>query len=120
MPHHPPALAAPARRPRHLIDPENPRPRRKDRMSLGRVQIWVLSTLAQTTILHMSVGLILAALHVEGADTVAQVGLLVNAGMFGVFSVVAGLAIHRRRILSWWLLLGWTPTLVGAWLVFWR
>jgi hypothetical protein len=108
----------PPRRRRHLMDPNNPRPpqRRRD-MSLSQVQRWVLSTLAVTTILHMSGGLVLAAFAVDTLD--ARIGLLVIAGLFGVMSVAAGLVIHQRRVVSWWLLLGWTPTLVGAYLLFW-
>jgi hypothetical protein len=34
-------------------------------------------------------------------------------------AVVAGLAIHRKRLLSWWVLLGWLPAVVGAYLLFW-
>jgi hypothetical protein len=39
-------------RSKHLMDPENPRPRRADPMSLSRVQAWVLSALTATTVLH--------------------------------------------------------------------
>ena len=99
------------------MDPNNPRPPQTNRdMSLSQVQKWVLSTLAVTTILHMSAGLVLAASAVGTLD--ARIGLLVIAGLFGVASVAAGLAIHQQRILSWWLLLGWAPTLVGAYLLF--
>ena len=111
------ADVAPARRRRHLIDLDNPPPPSpKYSMSLNRVQTWVLSTLAVATILHMSAGLVVAALFAPRMD--AKVGLLVIGGLFGVVSVAAGLAIHRRRILSWWLLLGWIPAVVGAYLAF--
>ncbi|MGZ8769217.1 hypothetical protein [Aeromicrobium sp.] len=69
-----------------------------------------------TTILHLSVGLILAALTLETATRSAEIGLNIIAGAFGVVAVAAGLAIHRRSVLSWWLLLGWIPTIVGLWL----
>ena len=105
---------------RHLLDLDNPQPRRADPMSLSTVQMWVLSTLAVTTILHMSAGLVLAAMYVGDCRPDAQVGLLVIAGLFGVMSVAAARAIHRKKLLSTWLVLGWVPTLVGAWLVFWR
>lgn len=108
----------PPRRRRHLMDPNNPRPPQTRRdMSLSQVQRWVLSTVTVTTILHMSAGLLLAAFAVDTLD--ARIGLLVIAGLFGVLSVAAGLAIHQRRILSWWLLLGCAPTLLGAYLLFW-
>jgi hypothetical protein len=104
------------RRARHLIDPANPPAPSRYSTELSSVQTWVLSTLAVTTILHMSAGLVVAAAFAQAMD--ARIGLLVIAGLFGVVSVAAGLAIHKRRILSWWLLLGWLPSIVGAWIVF--
>jgi hypothetical protein len=109
------------RRPRHLMDPSNPRPpvsNRRD-MSLTHVQQWIMSTLAVTTVLHFSAGLVLAAFYVGDERPDAQIGLLVIAGLFGVIAVAAGTGIHRKPILSWWLLLGWIPTVVGAYLLFW-
>ena len=35
------------------------------------------------------------------------------AGAFGVLAVAAGLAIHKRPLLTPWLLLGLLPALVG-------
>jgi hypothetical protein len=102
---------------KHLLDPEHPRPRRDDPMSLSSVQTWVLSALAVTTILHLSAGLTVAAAFVGDARAGARVGLLVIAGLFGVAAVGAGLAIHRHRLLSWWLLLGWVPAAIGACLI---
>ena len=104
-------------RPRkHLMDPHQPRPPQRYSMSLSRVQTWVLSTLAITTILHLSAGLVVAALFADRPD--ARVGLLVISGLFGVVAVAAGLAIHKKSLLSGWLLLGWLPALVGAYFVF--
>jgi hypothetical protein len=110
--------AAAPRRAKHLMDPNNPRPPQQYSMSLSRVQTWVLSTLAVITILHMSAGLVVAAIFTDEARTTSRVGLLVIAGLFGVVAVAAGLAIHKRSLLSWWLLLGWVPALVGAYLMF--
>jgi len=108
------------KRRRHLLDLDAPRrvvsdPAAEER-SLSRVQRWVMSTLAVITILHMSGGLILAAMHLEDATRSSQVGLTVIAGAFGVLAVLVGLAIHGRRLLSPWLLLGLLPTAVGLWL----
>ena len=108
------------KRRRHLLDLDAPRrvvsdPAAEER-SLSRVQRWVMSTLAVITILHMSGGLILAAMYLEDATRSSQIGLNVIAGAFGVLAVVVGLAIHGRRILSPWLLLGLLPTAVGLWL----
>ena len=101
------------------MDPNAPRPVRdpqtEDR-SLTRVQRWVMSTLAVTTLLHLSAGVIIAAIAESDPTLTAQIGLNVIAGAFGVGAVVAALAIHGRRILSWWLLLGLVPTVVGLWL----
>lgn len=108
------------KRRRHLLDLDAPRrvvsdPAAEER-SLSRVQRWVMSTLAVITILHLAGGLILAAMFLEDAPRSSQIGLNVIAGAFGVLAVVVGLAIHGRRILSPWLLLGLVPTLVGLWL----
>jgi len=109
------------RRARHLIDPTAPRPvrnLRQERESLTRVQQWVMSTLAVTTGLHMAAGLIVAAIFLDERGPVSQAGLNVIAGIFGVLSVATARAIHRRRLLSPWLLVGTLPTYVGLWLTF--
>ena len=112
----------PRKRPRHLIDPDAPRPARDlaaERRNLTRVQQWVLSALAVTTILHMSGGLILAAMFLpEERGVGAQVGLNVIAAAFGVMAVAVGFAVHRRSPLSPWLLLGLLPGALGIWLTF--
>jgi hypothetical protein len=104
------------KRRRHLMDPNAPRPVRdpdaEDR-SLTTVQRWVMSTLAVTTILHLSAGVIIAAATQSDPPLSAQIGLNIIAGALGVMAVVAALAIHGRSILSWWLLLGAVPTAVG-------
>lgn len=109
----------PVRRARHLIDPDAPRPVRNVReetRSLTRVQQWVMSTLAVTTILHFSAGLILAAMFLDDRGTSSQIGLDVIAGVFGVMAVAAAFAIHRKPVLTPWLLLGILPGVVGVWL----
>ena len=50
----------PVRRPRHLMDPANPVRQVNDR-AFTQVQRWVVSALAVVTILHLSVGLVIAA-----------------------------------------------------------
>ena len=107
------------KRRRHLMDPNAPRPVRDPRTedrSLTRVQQWVMSTLAVTTLLHLSAGVIIAAMAESNPTLSALIGLSIIAGAFGVMAVVAALAIHRRRILSWWLVVGPLPTAVGLWL----
>ncbi|MCW2736441.1 MAG: hypothetical protein JWN97_1085 [Nocardioides sp.] len=99
--------------PRRIVkDPE------KDARDLARVQRWVMSVLACTTILHLVVGLVVAAVMLDDAPDTSKVGLNVIAGIFGTIAVATGLAIHGRRILSPWLLLGVIPTAVGLWLTF--
>lgn len=104
----------------HLLDMDAPRrvvaDPEKDARDLARVQRWVMSTLAVTTILHLVVGLVVAGVMLDG-PTSSRVGLLVISGLFGAFAVAAGLAIHGRSVLSAWLLLGVVPTAVGLWLI---
>lgn len=101
---------------KHLMTPGAPRHVNQEPMSLGRVQRWVLSTLAATTILHLCAGLVVAAAYAERPD--ARIGLLVIGAIFGVIAVVAALVIHQHRVLSPWLLLGLLPGIVGAIIVF--
>jgi hypothetical protein len=68
----------------------------------------------------MSAGVLVAALFVPANRPDAQIGLSVIAGLFGVFAVAAGLAIHKRPVLTGWLLLGFIPTGVGIYLLFGR
>lgn len=101
---------------KHLMDPHNPRPQNREPMSLGRVQKWVLSTLAATTILHLAAGLVVAAIFAERLD--AQIGLLLIGAAFGVIAILAALIIHQHRVLSPWLLIGLAPSIVGALVIF--
>ncbi len=101
-------------RPRHLQDPANLQRDRNESPSLTRVQTWVMSVLAVTTILHLCVGLIIAAAFIDPVMTLERVGLLVIAGAFGVVAAAAGLAIHRHSLPTWWLLLGVLPAVAGA------
>lgn len=111
--------SSPPPRRKHLMDPDAPRRPSTSaaaQRSLTRVQRWVMSTLAVTTILHLSAGLVLAAMFLPEPRLDAQVGLNVIAAAFGVMAVAAGLAIHRRSVLSAWLALGLLPGLLGLWL----
>ena len=89
-------------------------------MSLSQVQRWVLSTLAVITVEHLAAGLVIAAIFMPDDRLDSRIGLLVIAGIFGVIAVVTALVIHQKPVLSPWLLLGPLPTVVGAYLVFWR
>jgi hypothetical protein len=112
---------APVRRPRHLLDPDNlatsHRTSQSSKESLHNVQRWVMSVLAVTTILHLAVGLVVAAFYIDAGRTDARVGLNLIAAAIGVLAVATGLVIHGKSALSPWLLLGLVPGLVGLWLV---
>ena len=120
------ASSVPARRTEkgrgHLLDLDAPRrvieDPEKDARDLARVQRWVMSTLAVTTILHLVVGMVVAAVMLDDAPDTSKIGLNVIAGIFGAMAVATGLAIHGKRIVSPWLLLGVVPTAVGLWLTF--
>jgi hypothetical protein len=105
---------------RHLMDPDAPRPARDTAAELRRlstVQRWVMSALVVTTIAHLSAGLVLLATHLPSPTRSAEIGLNVIAGAFGAVAVASALAIHQRRVVSWWLLLGLVPTAIGLWFV---
>lgn len=118
------ASSLPARRQEkgrgHLLDLDAPRrviqDPEQDARDLARVQKWVMSTLAVTTILHLVVGLVVAAVMLEDAPDSSTIGLTVIAGIFGAMAVATGRTIHGKEILSPWLLLGVVPTVVGLWL----
>lgn len=101
------------------MTPGSPRPQNRDSMSLGQVQKWVLSTLAVVTIGHLAAGLVVAAVFIDESRLDSRIGLLVIAGLFGVIAVLTARVIHQKRLLSPWLLLGFLPTVVGAYLAFW-
>lgn len=102
------------------MTPGSPRRQNPEPMSLSEVQKWVLSTLAVVTIEHLAAGLVIAALFMDESRLDSRIGLLVIAGLFGVIAVVTARVIHQKRLLSPWLLLGFLPTVVGAYLAFWR
>ncbi|WP_182523552.1 hypothetical protein [Nocardioides dongkuii] len=107
------------RRARHLMDPDNPRPaQRPGGMGIEGVQKWVLSALAATTILHLSVGLVVSAVFVDESQDAARIGLNLIASAFGVIAFAVALAIHKKSILSPWLLLGLVPGAIGLWICY--
>lgn len=110
------------RRPRHLLDPEDlHRSHQRSQgsaESLSRVQRWVISVLAVSTILHLSGGVALLGVFMDEDRLDARIGLNVIAGVIGVVAVVTGRLIHGRTPVSWWLLLGLVPMLVGLWFTF--
>lgn len=108
----------PAKRRRHLMDPNAPRPQvSTSSMSMSSVQRWVMSVLAVTTVGHLSVGLVIAAVFLETDRPGAQIGVDVIAGIVGVLGVAGGFLIHEKNPLRLWLLLGLIPALVGLYLI---
>lgn len=103
------------RRAKHLMDPSAPRKQSspEDVARLERVQRTVMSVLVGTTIFHLSVGLVIAAVLIDDSEEVARIGLCLLGGGFGVVAIAAAFAIHRRSIASPWLAVGFLPTVVG-------
>ena len=95
------------------MDPANPQ-RQVNDFKLTQVQRWVVSVLAVTTILHLAAGLVVAAYFLDEQAVGARVGLCVIAGGFGVVSAGVGRLIHKKPVLSPWLLLGLVPGIVGV------
>ena len=109
------------KRPRHLMDPDNPRREIRKAgdsgpMHLEPVQKWVLSVLAAVTIGHLAVGFVIAALYVDESRTDAVIGLNVIAAAFGAIAVAVFRAIHRKPMVTPWLLIGLLPGIVGLYL----
>ncbi|GAA4825379.1 hypothetical protein ACFQ0K_18380 [Nocardioides caeni] len=104
---------------RHLMDPNAPRqaPDPEAVARLQRVQRRIMSALLVTTVLHLSVGLVIAADHVGDDRLDAQIGLCVIAGAFMTGGVVTTLLVLGRSWRSPWLIVGCLPTVVGLWWV---
>lgn len=110
---------APPRR-RHLMDPNAPRPVRDhaaETKSVSRVQRWVVSALVVTTIFHLVMGLIIAALFLDDPRPGARIGLCLIAGAFGVIAVAVAFVIHAKSPLTPWLLVGVIPSAIGIFLI---
>ncbi len=95
------------------MDPANP-VRQVNDHRLTQVQRWVVSVLAVTTILHLSVGLVIGAFFLDEDAVASRVGLCVIGGLFGVVAAAVGRLIHQRSVASPWLAVGFLPGLVGV------
>jgi hypothetical protein len=98
------------------MDPANPVRQVNDR-HLTQVQRWVVSALAVTTILHLSVGLVLGSLFLDVDAPVSRFGVSIIGGLFGVVAAGVGRLIHQKPIASPWLAVGFLPGVVGIVLV---
>lgn len=74
------------------------------------------SILASTTILHFSAGLVIAGIFSPRSRPDAQIGLNILAGLTAVGAVAAGMGIHGKNPLIWWLRLGVGVTPIGLYL----
>lgn len=110
-------MSQPARRrPSHLLDLDNlPVRTVKDDVALTKVQTWVLSTLAVSTIMHMAGALIIFGISIDADKPGSRYGLMAIAALFGIVGVAAGRLIHRVSPFSLWLLTGTLPALFGVW-----
>lgn len=95
------------------MDPANP-VRQVNDHRLTQVQRWVVSVLAVTTIMHLSVGLVIGALFLSVDEPVSRIGVCVIGGLFGVVAAGVGRLIHKKPVPSLWLALGFLPGLVGV------
>ena len=98
------------------MDPANP-VRQVNDHRLTQVQRWVVSVLAVTTILHLSVGLVIGAFFLDEQAVASRAGLCVIGGLFGVVAAGVGRLIHQKPVASPWLALGVVPGLVGIVLI---
>jgi hypothetical protein len=110
------------RRPRHLLDPDDLHGSHQRSQgtvdSLSRVQMWVMSVLVVTTLEHLAAGVALAAVLTNDARLDARIGLNLIAAVIGCLAVAAGLMIHKKSPVTWWLLLGLLPGVLGAWFTY--
>lgn len=108
-------------RPRHLMDPSNPVPPPTNRnVSVGHVQMWVMSMLAVTTIAHFAAGLFIAGALYDHDRLDGRIAFNILGAFSSFGAVVAFRAIHKLPVVTWWLLLGFVPTVVGVWFTFGR
>lgn len=121
VPATPTATSAPVKRRKHLMDPNAPREIRDVRAEKARlthVQQWVMSALIVTTVVHLSAGLIIAALTLSDPAPGAEVGLIVIATILMLLGLVGARLIHRKNPLSWWLVFGLLPAVIGLGLLY--
>ena len=89
-------------------------------MHITKVQQWVATALV--LVVGMTPAIALAMVSVMMNDEQGMhdnaVGLWVMSPIWGVATIVGALLIHRRRVLSPWLLLGLVPAAVAAPMLF--
>ncbi|QLQ11045.1 MAG: hypothetical protein HZY75_12605 [Nocardioidaceae bacterium] len=85
-------------------------------MTLTSVQRWVMSILAGSTIMHLSIGLMALAWAID--ERPRQIGLWLIGTAFSFISITAALLIHQHRVLSAWLTLALIVPVAGAIVLF--
>ena len=103
------------KRPRHLMDPNAPVRTASDQSVTG-VQRWVMTALVMTVAFLLAGGWVMIAVEIVTKQA-GQVILLLNSAAFGIAGVVAARIIHQKSPLSPWLLVGFIPAIVGAFVV---
>lgn len=88
-------------------------------MSTTQVQKWVSTTLAVVLGGHLAEAMVIFALMTSRDYPATRIGLLVIAGIVGLLTAGGVRAIHQRRLLSGWLLLGLLPAATGVYLGWW-
>jgi len=83
---------------------------------MTQVQRWVMSVLVFTLLEHFAGGLILAAVFTPTEKSVARIGLNILAAAVSVIAVIAVRAIHGRKALSAWPVLGLVVGALGYYL----
>ena len=100
---------------KHLMVPGQPRPpSRPGAMSTPQVQRWIYTVLTVALVGHLAEALVLFALAVPDGHRSSTIGLLVIAGVVGLLAAAGVRAIHHRRLMSSWLLVGWGPAAAGT------
>ena len=83
-------------------------------MDIEKVQRWVASVILIHVGASPATALAVYGPHVAATEHSKGVALWAMSGVIGVLTVAGVLLIHRRRPLSFWLLTGLLPTIVGA------
>ena len=101
------------------MDPDAPRKAAdpKDLERLQKVQRRVISVLVITTLVHMTIGLILAAEAISDDRRGAQVILILLGAAFYLVGIGAVRAINTKPLLTWWMLSCVIPVAAGLWWV---
>ncbi|MGZ0153003.1 hypothetical protein ACXJJ3_38500 [Kribbella sp. WER1] len=105
--------ADPQPRPRRTIRRRTPRP-----MDIETVQRWVVSAILFHVGSVPAVTLAVYSIGVSHDDFGKGVGLWIMSAVIGVLTAAGILALHRRSLLSLWLVLGILPTAVTGFYIF--